>query len=225
MLVKWQHSDRGLVRHRWRRRLRRGRRPLRRGDAKHLHRLGDVLELALAQILEQDLGRAVDEIAHRARDVDRAPLGDVLEPRRHVHAVAVDVAVLDHDVAEIDADAEFDALPLGDVGVARRHAVLHVDRTAHRFDRTCELGEDAVARRLDEAALMLSDLRLNQLAAVRGEPPERALQAKGVKRQASQSLASARQPSRSLASAHASVITNHHRKTRIRHGHTHQVII
>jgi hypothetical protein len=30
-------------------------------------------------------------------------------------------------------------------------------RTAHPFDRTCELGEDAVARRLDEAALMLSD--------------------------------------------------------------------
>jgi hypothetical protein len=116
-----------------RRRLRRGRRPLRRGDAKHLHRLGDVLELALAQILEQDLGRAVDEIAHRARDVDRARLGDVLEPRRHVHAVALDVAVLDHDVAEIDADAEFDALPLGDVGVARRHAVLHVDRAAHRL--------------------------------------------------------------------------------------------
>jgi hypothetical protein len=103
--------------------------------------------------------------------------------------------------------------------------VLHVDRTAHRFDRTCELGEDAVARRLDEAALMLSDLRLNQLAAVRGEPRERALQAKGVKRQASQSLASARQPSRSLASAQASVITNHHRKTRIRHGHTHPPMV
>jgi len=146
-----------------------------RGDAKHLHGFCNILELAFTQILERQFRRIGDEIAHRARDVDRARLGDIFEPRRDVDAVAENISVLHHHIAEIDANAEFDAFPLGDVGVARRHAVLHVDRTAHRFDRTCELGEDAVARRLDEAALMLIDLRLNQLAAVRGEPRERAL--------------------------------------------------
>ena len=146
-----------------------------RGDAKDLHRLGDILELALAQILEHKLRRVGDEIAHRARDEDRARLGDVLEPRRDVDAVAKNVAVLDHHVAEIDADAEFDPLPLGDVGVALRHGVLHVDRAAHRFDRACELGEHAVARGLDEPSLVLGDFWLDQLAPVRGEPHQRAL--------------------------------------------------
>src|SRR5262249_50204956 len=78
------------------------------------------------------------------------------------------------DVAEIDADAKFDPLPLGDVGVARGHAVLHVDCAAHRFDRACELGEHAVAGGLDQPPLMLGDFRLDQLAPVRPEPVDRA---------------------------------------------------
>src|SRR5262249_16038332 len=118
--------------------------------------LDDVLELPFAQILERELRGVGDEIAHRARDEDRARLGDVFEPRGDVDSVAKNVAVLlHHHVAEVDADAEFDPLALGDVGVAFRHAVLHVDRAAQRPDRACELGEDAIARGLDEPPLVL----------------------------------------------------------------------
>ena len=52
------------------------------------------------------------------RDGDAAGPGDAFEPRGDVDAVAEDVVVLDDDVAEIDADAEFDAPVLGDVVVA-----------------------------------------------------------------------------------------------------------
>jgi hypothetical protein len=170
-----EHRDRGLLRHDRGWRLRSGNGLRRRGDAKHLYGLGDILELAFAQILEHELRRIGDEIAHPARDEDRARLRDVLEPRRDVDAVAINVAVLDHHVAKIDADAEFDPLPLGDVGVALRHGVLHVDRAAHRFDRACELGEHAVARGLDQAPLVLGDFRLDQFAPVGGKPRERTL--------------------------------------------------
>jgi hypothetical protein len=77
----------------------------------------------------------------------------------------VDVAVLDNHVARIDADAELDALVFRDSGVARRHALLHGERAGDRFDNAGKLCEDSVAGGLDDAALVLGDLRVDQLAA------------------------------------------------------------
>src|SRR5262249_54209297 len=114
-------------------------------------------------------------IAHGARDVDRAWLGDVLQTRGHVHPIAVDVAVLHDHVAEIDSDAEFDPPLAGDIGVAINHAVLHFDRAAHRLDRAGELDQYAIARRLHDAPLVLGDLGVDQLAPMRPEPLQRAL--------------------------------------------------
>ena len=45
-------------------------------------------------------------IVHAPRDADLAALDQPLEPSSDVHAVAEDVVVLDHDVADIDADPE-----------------------------------------------------------------------------------------------------------------------
>ncbi len=47
-------------------------------------------------------------IAHRARHCNTAELRDRLDARRHVHAVAIDVIVLDDDITEIYADPELD---------------------------------------------------------------------------------------------------------------------
>ena len=81
------------------------------------------------------------------------------EPRRDIDPVAEDVAVLDDDVALVDADAELDA-PLGrDVGVALGHLALHLGGAAHRVDHAGELDQQAVAGRLDDAAAVLGDLR------------------------------------------------------------------
>ena len=117
----------------------------------------------------------VDEISNGARDVDRARLGEVLQTRGHVHPIAVDIPVLHDHVAEIDSDAEFDPLLAGNIGVAIDHPVLDLDRAAHRFDRAGELDQHAVARRLHDAALVLGDLGVDQLASMRPEPLQRAL--------------------------------------------------
>ena len=81
--------------------------------AKNPDRPFDVLQMLLAGILEGDVQPVADMFAGGCRDADAARLGDVLQPRRHIDAVAKDVAVLDDDVAEIDADAELDAPILG----------------------------------------------------------------------------------------------------------------
>ncbi len=53
-------------------------------------------------------------------------------------------------------------------------AALHLDRAAHRIDDAGKLHQQAVAGGLDDAAVMLGDLRIEELAAQRFEAFERA---------------------------------------------------
>ncbi len=54
------------------------------------------------------------------------------------------------------------------------HRLLHLDRAAHRVDDAGELDQHAVAGGLDDAAAVLGDLRIEELAAQRLEAFERA---------------------------------------------------
>ena len=55
-----------------------------------------------------------------------------LQPRGDIHALAVDVVALDDHVAQVDADAQDDALALGFAFVARGHAALALGGAFHR---------------------------------------------------------------------------------------------
>src|SRR5438270_766792 len=85
--------------------------------------------------------------------------------RRDVDAVAMDVAVLDNDVARIDPDAEFDAPVFRRGGIPRPHPALHGNGAGDRLDDARKFDQEAVAGRLDDAALVLGDQRVDQLAA------------------------------------------------------------
>ncbi len=76
------------------------------------------------------------------------------EPRGDVDAVAENIVVVDDDVADMDADAEFDPLILRHGGVLLGHAALDLDRAARRVDGAGELDQHAVAGGLDDAAAM-----------------------------------------------------------------------
>ena len=77
------------------------------------HRLGNVLEGLLAQVIEGDLDLAADLPIGVIGDANAARLGDAFQPRRDVDAVAEDVVAVDDDVADIDADAELDPVSCG----------------------------------------------------------------------------------------------------------------
>src|SRR5207245_3395880 len=135
----------------------------------------DILELLLA-----DIGKfGLDFAAHLAERVLREPeatgLGDAFDPRRDIDAVAIEVVALDDHVAEIDADAQFDAVVCPDTSVPLGHRLLHFDRAAHRIDDARKFHQQAVAGGLDDAAVVLGDLRIDELAAQRFEAFERAL--------------------------------------------------
>jgi hypothetical protein len=86
------------------------------------------------------------------------------EARRDVDAVAEEVVFADQDVAEIDADAKFNA-PLGwHTSASRGHFALHLDRATHRIDHAGEFDEQTLARRLNDTAAVFLYLRVSDLA-------------------------------------------------------------
>ena len=76
------------------------------------------------------------------RQTDRPGLGDALQARGDVDAVAHQIAVaLFDDVAEMDADPKFDALSAGTPALRSTMAVLDFDGAAHGVDDAAELDD------------------------------------------------------------------------------------
>jgi len=91
------------------------------------------------------------------------------EARRDIDSVAENVAVLDNDVAEVDADAEPDAPLVADHRLTLDHPALHFGGATDRIDHAWKFREEPVAGVLDNAAVVLLDLRLDQLTEMRLE--------------------------------------------------------
>ena len=95
-------------------------------------------------------------------EADRAGLGDPLQSRRDIDAVAHEIAValLDH-IAEMDADAEIDAALGRHTGVALDHGVPDFESAAHRVDHAADFDQRAVAGALNDAPAMNGDGRID----------------------------------------------------------------
>jgi len=111
----------------------------------------------------------------RGAEANPAGLSQGFEPGCNVDAVAEDIAVLDDDVADIDAHAKFDAPLCRCCGVAGDHLPLQLDRAAHRVDDAGELDKQAVAGSFDDATPMLGDFGIAEFTANRAQRRERAL--------------------------------------------------
>src|SRR5216684_3536969 len=72
----------------------------------HPHRVGDVFNRLLAEILVVQCELVLDLVMDGARDADAAGLRETLEARGDVDAVAVDLLAIDHHVPEVDADTK-----------------------------------------------------------------------------------------------------------------------
>ena len=103
-------------------------------------------------------------------------LGDALQPRGDIDAIAHEIAVafLD-DVAKVNTDAKLDAALGWQTGVAFDHAALHFDCAAHRVDDTAELDDAAIAGSLDDATVVHGDYGINQIATDRPKPRQRTI--------------------------------------------------
>ena len=128
----------------------------------------------LAHRLEAEVEFGLDLIVDVARDADTARRGETLEARRHVDPVAEDIAVFQHDVADVDPDAILDAPILGLGRLTLGHPGLERDRAFDGIDCACELDQGAIAGELDHPSVMLGDQGLRQFDSMRLDPRKRA---------------------------------------------------
>ena len=133
-------------------------------------RLGDILEFSLAKVADHEIEAPLDLPVGVLRQADRSGLGDSLETRGDIDAVAHQVAVaLFDDVAEMNADPELDAALGRQAGVALHEPVLQLDRAAYCVDHAAKFDDEAVAGALDHTSAMDGDRRLDQVAPQRAQ--------------------------------------------------------
>src|SRR5262245_45044697 len=169
---KGQHRDRRLLR-RWSCRSGRGERCrdyliARRiePNAMDRHRPGDVLDLVFAHVLERKMELVAHLIAHVAADADPSRLRQGFQARRDVDAVAIDVFVINDDIAHVQTNAKLDTPLWWNLHIALGHLPLDIDSTAYAVDDTGKLDKHAVARRLDNAPAVFGDLGIDDRASV-----------------------------------------------------------
>ena len=143
-------------------------------DTEDMHRPGDVLDPLLAAVVEGNVQPVLDLVAYHAADADVTWFGQSFEAGGDIDTVAVDVALVEDHVAEIDSDAELDPAFHRHIGIVLNHRPLDFDGAAHRIDNTGKLDEQPVAGGLDDAAPMLLDLGIRKVTADRLQSFERA---------------------------------------------------
>jgi hypothetical protein len=122
---------------------------------KYLHGLGDVFERLRTQSAEGECELAFDLVVGLTRNANSPALGYAFEACRNVHAVAVDVALVDNNVTEVHANAKCHSAVVGGAAIADGHSTLNLRRAFDRFDHAAELGQKTVAHQFDDATVML----------------------------------------------------------------------
>src|SRR4029079_6897857 len=116
-----------------------------------MHRLGEILDGLFALVDEFDFELVADLVTHHRRTGNAAGPRQRFEPARQVDAIAVEIVTIYNDVADIDANAEFDLAIIRDPGIAIMHAGLDLDSTARGVEHAAELDEEAVTHHLEDA--------------------------------------------------------------------------
>ena len=118
------------------------------------HRLHDVLKLLLTHFGDIERELAFDLLIGVVGKPDRAGTGQRLDSGGDIDPVAVDVALVDDNVTDVDAYAELNPTIFGNIGIAFGHGALDLHGAADGVNSACELDQRTVARRLDDTAAM-----------------------------------------------------------------------
>jgi hypothetical protein len=107
--------------------------------------LRDVFDLLLTEIFKLTRQFLHNLIVNPARNADAAWVSQAFQTRCNVHPIAENVAILQHDVADVDANAKLHASVFRQVFVQLAELLLDVDSALNRGQGTGEGGENAVS--------------------------------------------------------------------------------
>jgi hypothetical protein len=139
-----------------------------------MHRGRNILHFLRADIGELHRQLVGNLFMHRARNADAADLGETFETRRDIDAIAKQVAVALHHVADRDADAKAHLTARGVRHIPGAQAFLDIDRASHRFDGAWKFGKNGVAGGVEDAAAISGNKVVGHLS-IRCEAPQRFL--------------------------------------------------
>ena len=86
-----------------------------------------MLEGKIAQRVESNFEPSRYSLPHGTRNNDAARRSFRLQPRSHIHIVAVDVIALDDDVAKVKADSKYNRLFFWLIAICFNHGLLELD--------------------------------------------------------------------------------------------------
>jgi hypothetical protein len=126
--------------------------------------LRDILDGLLAEVFEFKRQFFHDVIVNAARDADTSGVCQPFQTCGDIHPVAENIPVLQHDVADVDADAKLHSAIFFKVVVRARKFILDVDRALDRRQRAAKRGKNAVARGPADSSVMARDETIGDAA-------------------------------------------------------------
>jgi hypothetical protein len=128
----------------------------------------------LTQFLKVKIKPVAEMVSHRLRHRHTSRRSDSLEPRCDVYSITEHIISLHDDVAYVNPNAQLNRSVVGQIGVARLHPLLDLDRTGDSIYDTWEFGQRPVAGQLEDTTLVFSNLRVDQLGPERLQSGQRA---------------------------------------------------
>src|SRR5262249_26514536 len=98
-----------------------------------------------------------DVVSNSTRDANPTRLRESLQAGRDINGVAEQVVALNDDVADMDADPKSHRLISRSIGVLLGYRVLNFDATLHGINGAGEIGDEAIACRVEDPTAMRGD--------------------------------------------------------------------
>jgi len=117
----------------------------------------NIFDPLLPPVLEPVVQLIADLFSCYPRRANPARLSESLQPSRDIDSIAEEVVTLNHGVADMDPDAEPHLLAGRSIHVLLGYGVLHRDGTLHSIHGTGEIGDEAIARRVEDPTAMGGD--------------------------------------------------------------------
>jgi hypothetical protein len=132
-----------------------------------MHRRRDVLQRSKSQVANLERKLSPNLLVDLRGNADAPGRRNAFEPRRDVDAVAVDPALVENHVTDVDPDAIEHAPGLRHIPISSGHEGLDLEGALERVHDAWKFGQDPVAGGIDDATAKLPDERAGRQP---GEP-------------------------------------------------------
>ncbi|MFT7594378.1 MAG: hypothetical protein ACI8R4_001698 [Paracoccaceae bacterium] len=124
----------------------------------HLNRIWNILDQMGAAICKRYRQTLVNLFKHRTGHCHTTRRGQGLCPGGNIDPVAINVIVLDNNLAQVDPDAQVDPI----LSRLPGHGVLNFYRALDSGCNTCEFNKRTIPHQLDQTPVMAANRRFNK---------------------------------------------------------------